>query len=65
MKNSFTKEEWARITHCVGAMALFLLTHAECNEDIDESYKLHELHGKLIELGENNGVYEKPNLNLN
>lgn len=46
-----TQDDWNRIMSCVGAMSRIMLREAEDKKDIMESVRLHNLHGKLIEMG--------------
>lgn len=46
-----TKDDWNRIMSCVGAMSVIMLHEAEDEKDINESVRLHELHGKLVAIG--------------
>lgn len=51
MKLVLTTDDWHRIMSCVGAMSVIMLQEAEDEKDINESVRLHELHGKLIAIG--------------
>lgn len=51
MKLVLTTDDWHRIMSCVGAMSVIMLHEAEDENDIKESIRLHELHGKLIAMG--------------